>query len=167
MIERYFATVKFPREAMKMRIFHTLWFFSLIFETYIHGQLVSGLIFYVCLIILILAQALRWYAIYTLGPYWSVDIYQVKMHPIVKKGPYAYFRHPNYFAVMLEFLVLPYSLGCPVTLIWGSIINYFILQKRIKLEELALSTQSNDSYQQQVPFWYKKSKRVKNIELIG
>ncbi|MDO9182416.1 MAG: isoprenylcysteine carboxylmethyltransferase family protein [Bacteriovorax sp.] len=96
MISKYAAKIKFPKEALQMRIFHTLWFVSLLAETYISGKMLTGFWFYFCVSVLILAQALRWYAIYTLGSNWSVDIYQMKAHPIIESGPYAYIRHPNY-----------------------------------------------------------------------
>ena len=138
MISKYAATIKFPSEALQMRVFHVLWFTSLLFETYIGGKMLTGFGLYSCVVVLILAQALRWYAIYTLGTNWSVDIYQMNAHPIIVKGPYAYIRHPNYLAVITEFIFLPLMLGCYFTLIAGLIANFFVLKRRIKLEEQSL-----------------------------
>lgn len=142
MVNKHFARVKFPREAVQMRIFHVLWFISLIIETYFRGRILIGFWFYYCVFVLIMAQTLRWYAIYTLGAYWSVDVYELKEHPLIVSGPYAYLRHPNYLAVVVEFVFLPLLLGCPLTLIFGTLANLLILRRRIVLEEEALSQQS-------------------------
>lgn len=142
MVNKHFARVKFPREAVQMRIFHALWFISLIIETYFSGRILTGFWFYYCIVVLIMAQALRWYAIYTLGAYWSVDVYELKEHPRILSGPYAYLRHPNYLAVVVEFVFLPLLLGCPLTLIFGTLANFLILRRRISLEEKALTQQS-------------------------
>lgn len=142
MVNRYFATVKFPLEALQMRLFHIMWFMGLIIETYFEGRVLTGSLFYLSIAILIWAQALRWYAIYTLGSFWSVDIYQVKEHPVIQNGPYKYLKHPNYLAVLTEFIVLPFLLGCPRTLVIGTVVNLFILKRRIYLEERALYKQA-------------------------
>lgn len=145
MISKYAAKIKFPKEALQMRIFHALWFISLFTETYISGKMLTGFWFYLCVILLILAQALRWYAIYTLGSNWSVDIYQMKAHPIIENGPYAYIRHPNYLAVIIEFIFLPLVLGCRFTLIAGIMANFFMLKRRIYLEEQSLNEELYNS----------------------
>lgn len=142
MVNTYLAKIKYPKESMQMRLFHSFWFFALIIETSISGALLQGTSFFVVVLILILAQSLRWYSIYSLGPYWSVDIYEVKNHPIIESGPYKFLRHPNYLAVIIEFLFLPLLLGCFKTLIAGIIINAFILKRRIRLEEQSLIEQT-------------------------
>lgn len=142
MVNTYLAKVKYPKESWQMKLFHSMWFIALIGETVFNGVLLQGSPFLMVVFILVLAQCLRWYAIYSLGPYWSVDIYDVKDHPIIKTGPYKYIRHPNYLAVMIEFLFLPLLLGCFKTLIAGIIINIFILKRRIRLEEQSLIEQS-------------------------
>lgn len=143
MEKKHFAKLKFPREAFQMRIFHSLWFISLIVETYFNGGMLTGGWFYFCVIVLLMSQILRWYAIYSLGTYWSIDIYQMKEHPVVVAGPYAYIRHPNYLAVIIEFIFLPLLLGCLFTLFIGTIANFFILKRRIYLEEQSLDEQSS------------------------
>lgn len=143
MVNRHFARIKFPNESLQMKTMHILWFFGLIVETYQNGKLVEGFWFTFLVAILIIAQALRWYAIYTLGPYWSIDIYEMKEHPLITDGPYAFIRHPNYLAVGIEFIFLPLLLGCYKTQIVGAVANYFMLKRRIALEEQALSEQAS------------------------
>jgi methyltransferase len=142
LIEKKFAVIKYPSESLQMKAFHGSWFVLLFLETYLSGKLLSGFGFTLSLAALVFAQILRWYSIITLGRYWSIDIYEMKEHPIIDNGPYRYIKHPNYLAVIIEFIFLPLLLGCYLTLIIGLVGNYFILKRRIILEELALVEQS-------------------------
>lgn len=129
-------------ESIQMRFFHIIWFLCLLTESIAHGQLYNGIFFYFIIFVLVLAQILRWTCIFTLGNYWSVDVYKMESHPIITKGPYAYIKHPNYLALVTEFFFLPFLLGSPITLIVGSILNFFMLKRRIGMEEKALQEQS-------------------------
>jgi methyltransferase len=128
------------KESFQMKLFHACWFLLLIYES-TPKKILTGESFYLVAIILIAAQILRWIAIYTLGRYWSVDVYEMKTHVVINSGPYAYLKHPNYLVVIIEFFFLPLLLGCPVTLVIGSVVNAFILKRRIALEEKALILQ--------------------------
>ncbi len=130
------------RESAQMKIFHLSWFIILFIESTVAGKLYNGIFLWVIVFVLILAQILRWSAIYTLGKYWSVDVYDMKEHALVDDGPYAFIKHPNYLAVITEFFFLPALLGCPVTMVLGSIGNLLMLKRRIKMEEQALDDQS-------------------------
>jgi methyltransferase len=146
LLSKYQVVKRFPLESMQMKLFHFCWFLSLLFEMNLHGKLLSGLAFLFSALILALSQLLRWWAILSLGHYWSVDIYEMKNHPVITRGPYRFFKHPNYLAVMAEFVFLPLLLGCPYTLMAGTIINTLVLYRRINLEEKALEEQSNHTY---------------------
>lgn len=132
------------RESLQMKFFHICWLFILLIESNTTGQLQQGLFLYFSVFVLVLAQILRWSAIFTLGKYWSVDVYRMENHPVIEEGPYAYVRHPNYLAVITEFFFLPLLLGSPVTLVLGSIGNLLMLKRRIKMEEEALNGKSGD-----------------------
>ena len=147
MISKYLVTLYSPSESMQMRLFNFLWILALIAETYWHGEMIGGAFFYFAFVFLVFAQILRWYTIFTLGSFWSMDVYQMKEHPIVTSGPYLYIRHPNYLATMIEFFFVPFILGCPITLFVGFSLNYFILQRRIVMEEECLIQQSKKNYQ--------------------
>ncbi len=130
-------------ESAQMKIFHACWFIFLLIESTVWGKLYNGIFIWVILSVLLLAQILRWSAIFTLGKYWSIDVYQMKEHAVFNEGPYAFIKHPNYLAVITEFFFLPALLGCPVTLVLGSIGNLLMLNRRIKMEEQALEDQSS------------------------
>jgi len=57
------------------------------------------------------AEALRWWAIASLGPRWTARVFALPGQPLVKAGPYRWVAHPNYLAVAIEILVLPLAFG--------------------------------------------------------
>ena len=58
--------------------------------------------------------------------------------PLVSKGPYAWFKHPNYLVVIAEILVVPMIFGLPVLAAVFSALNAAMLTVRISAEEVAL-----------------------------
>lgn len=85
------------------------------------------------------AQALRYWAIATLGPRWNVRVIVVPGLPVVTGGPYRWLRHPNYLAVVLEFVALPLLHGAWLTALTFSALNAWLLRVRIGAEERALA----------------------------
>lgn len=86
----------------------------------------------------LLAQALRWWAIATLGPRWSTRILVPPGAPPVTGGPYRYFRHPNYLAVSVEVAALPLSVGAWSVAVAATLVNSALMGLRIPAEERAL-----------------------------
>lgn len=84
------------------------------------------------------AQALRWWAIATLGPRWSTRIVVLPGAAPVIGGPYRFLRHPNYFAVVVELAALPLALGAVHTALLATLGNAALLAVRIPAEERAL-----------------------------
>jgi len=84
------------------------------------------------------SQALRYWAILTLGSRWNVKIIVVPGERPITDGPYRFIRHPNYVAVALEMVCVPLIHGCWLTAIVFSIANALVLQTRIRGEEKAL-----------------------------
>jgi protein-S-isoprenylcysteine O-methyltransferase len=54
---------------------------------------------------------LRWWAIITLGRFFTVDVAIEKDHELVERGPFRIVRHPSYSGVLLAFVGLGLSLG--------------------------------------------------------
>jgi methyltransferase len=94
-----------------------------------------GLAMLVCVIS---AQALRWWAVLTLGDRWSTRILVFPGRPPVTSGPYRYLRHPNYLAVVIEMACLPLVHGAVATALLFSLLNAALLSVRIRDEERAL-----------------------------
>ncbi len=59
------------------------------------------------LVLVVAAQALRWWCIVALGPRWNTRVIIVPGLPPVTGGPYRFFSHPNYVAVVVEGAALP------------------------------------------------------------
>jgi len=53
---------------------------------------------------------LRWWAIITLGRFFTVDVTTEKDHELVERGPFRMVRHPSYTGVLLAFVGLALSL---------------------------------------------------------
>ena len=88
---------------------------------------------------LLLSMGLRYWAIATLGPRWNARVLVVPGLPAVGPvGPYRYIRHPNYVAVIAEFIVLPLLHGAWLTAVTFSLANALLLRTRIATEEAAL-----------------------------
>ena len=84
-------------------------------------------------------QALRWWVITTLGPRWNTRVIIVPGLPRVTGGPFRWFPHPNYVAVVTEGVVLPGMYGCWVTATTFTVLNAMLLTVRIRAENAALA----------------------------
>ncbi len=88
------------------------------------------------------AKALKWWAIGTLGPAWTFRIIVVPGAPLVVKGPYRFVRHPNYIAVVGEFLAIAIVTGSRIGGPTAVIGFGLLLLKRIVVENRALASSS-------------------------
>jgi methyltransferase len=86
----------------------------------------------------VLVQPLRIWSIASLGPYWTTRIITVPGEPLVRRGAYRFFRHPNYIVVCTEIGLLPLAFGAVEIAIVFSILNAALLSWRIRVEERAL-----------------------------
>jgi methyltransferase len=97
--------------------------------------------------LLLLAQMVRYWSVFTLGRYWNVRVLVVPEAGLVDKGPYRYLRHPNYLAVILEGFAIPLVHSAWITAATFSLMNGLLLTARIRCEEKALEEHS--AYKQQ------------------
>ena len=88
----------------------------------------------------VLANALRWWVIATLGPHWNVQVVGSLSLGVVTDGPYRFVRHPNYVAVFVELLALPLVHGAWLTALVGAALHVPILRRRLAVEEAVLAT---------------------------
>jgi methyltransferase len=84
-------------------------------------------------------QPLRFWIVRTLGPYWTTRIITLPGEPLVRRGPYRYFKHPNYMIVCAEIALLPLAFGAVGIAIVFSIFNLLLLSWRITVERRALA----------------------------
>jgi methyltransferase len=121
-----------------MAAVHTLFLFACAGEAlYLHRpfRAVYGVS---ALAVALAAQALRYWAITTLGERWNVRIIVVPDALLVTRGPYRFLRHPNYVAVIIEMVAIPLVHGAWATAVFFSAANALLLRHRIATEEHAL-----------------------------
>ena len=100
-----------------------------------------------------MATALRYWAIRSLGGRWTTRIWVLPSAGLKARGPYRWFRHPNYLAVIVEFACFPLIHGAWRSALFFSIANALVLRTRIRQEEAALSLQAPASWNAQARFW--------------
>jgi protein-S-isoprenylcysteine O-methyltransferase Ste14 len=103
------------------------------------GALPQGRAFEIAGVVLFAAGLIfRWWAIVTLGRFFTVDVTIEKDHELVERGPFRVVRHPSYTGVLLAFV------GFALTLRnWGAILIVLIpifaaFVRRMNVEEEAL-----------------------------
>lgn len=92
--------------------------------------------------LVLLANALRWWCIATLGSRWSARVIVMPGMPLVRTGPYRYFKHPNYAAVIVEGAALPLMGSAWITACAFTVLNAALLTVRVRCEMQALAAAS-------------------------
>jgi methyltransferase len=93
----------------------------------------------VALALFVAMQGLRLWILATLGPRWTTRIIVLPGEPLVASGPYRYFSHPNYAAVVGEIALLPLALHLPLLAVIFTGLNAAVLVIRIRIEAHALA----------------------------
>lgn len=93
------------------------------------------------LLVCVLAQSLRWWAIRSLGMRWSTRVIVPLFSERVVRGPYRFVRHPNYVAVVAEGIALPLVHSAWSTAIAFTLANALLLAVRIRVEDRALDVE--------------------------
>jgi methyltransferase len=96
------------------------------------------------LTVVILLQIARFWILVTLGRRWTIRIIVVPGEKLVARGPYRFFRHPNYAVVTGEIAAVPLALGLPIYALIFSILNAVVLAIRIPEENAALGAAASD-----------------------
>ena len=111
------------------------------------GALPYGRVFAVAGVVLFAAGLIfRWWAIVTLGRFFTVDVTIEKDHELVERGPFRWVRHPSYTGGLLAFV------GFALTLRnWGAILIILVpifvaFVRRMNVEEEALQRALGDEY---------------------
>ncbi len=117
---------------------HALWIASTLVEGILRGPEVPAL-WPVPLALFLLAQALRYWAVFSLGESWNTRILVVPGAKLVRRGPYKYLDHPNYVVVVVEILAFPLIFGAWVTALVFTALNAALLYVRIREEDRALA----------------------------
>ncbi|PCJ93333.1 MAG: hypothetical protein COA52_06770 [Hyphomicrobiales bacterium] len=111
---------------------HTFWVLALIILGFNQTVVLPWLALFAVL------QVGRIWILASLGPRWTTRII-VLDKPLVKAGPFAFIRHPNYVLVVAEIFVAPMVLGLTTVALAFSVLNAAVLFIRISAEEKALA----------------------------
>jgi methyltransferase len=84
------------------------------------------------------AKALKWWAILSLGPFWTFRVIVIPGSTRIVSGPYRFVPHPNYVAVVGELIGVALMTGArfsgpAMVMVFGA-----LLVKRIAVEERTL-----------------------------
>lgn len=90
-----------------------------------------------------LVEIARIWVMASLGRYWTTRILIPRDAPLVRRGPYRFLRHPNYWVVGFEIALLPLALGSWGTAAVFSLLNAAVLFWRIRVEESSLAPRRN------------------------
>lgn len=121
-----------------MTMFHAAFLLACVAEPWLLDREPPGIEGLVALIGAFLAQALRYWAISTLGERWNTRVIVTPGATPITAGPYRFIKHPNYVAVAVEMVSVPLVYGSWITALVFSIGNAALLSVRIRAEERAL-----------------------------
>ena len=116
-------------------------------ETLAGGSAAASSKLYVAGVALFVAGLLlRWWAIITLGRFFTVDVTIEKDHELVERGPFRMVRHPSYTGVLLAFVGLALTLDN-----WAALLVILLpigvaFIHRMNVEEKALSGALGSQY---------------------
>ena len=94
--------------------------------------------------VFVLAKALKYWAIQTLGPRWTFRVLVPPSSARTLAGPYRYLRHPNYVAVAGELVGFALLAGAPVTGTVALLTFGALMLARIRVEKRALGLRAED-----------------------
>jgi methyltransferase len=90
------------------------------------------------LVVLVLAKALKWWAMGSLGMRWTFRVLVLPGAPLVTRGPYAVLRHPNYVAVVGELAAVALLMNARVSGPLVTLLFSLLMWRRIGVENRAL-----------------------------
>ncbi len=126
-------------------LLHGAWLLLWPLEAWRGGPTLAGG-WWLWLLLFAAAEALRYWAIGTLGSRWNTRILVIPGLSPISRGPYRWLRHPNYVAVVIELAALPLVFGAWRTaLVVGAANLALLLGVRIPAEMRALAAASADA----------------------
>lgn len=90
------------------------------------------------LALFVVLQVFRIWILTSLGARWTTRIIILE-EPLVVKGPFKFFNHPNYMLVVAEIIVAPMVLGLTWVAVVYTVLNAAMLWVRIGVEHKALA----------------------------
>jgi protein-S-isoprenylcysteine O-methyltransferase Ste14 len=97
-------------------------------------------------VLILLGGGLRWWAILTLGRYFTFDVAVRSAQPVVQSGPYRFVRHPAYSGTLLSLFGIGLALAnwaSILAIVAGGVVG---LLYRVRVEEQALTDALGQPY---------------------
>jgi methyltransferase len=120
-----------------MRIVYPAAFLALLAEAAVRGPS-SGVVLAAGAAVFGAAKLLKWSAIAALGRSWTFRVIVVPGDRLVASGPYRLLRHPNYIAVVGEFVGAAVMARALVAGPIAIVLFGWLLTRRVAIEERAL-----------------------------
>lgn len=86
------------------------------------------------------AKLLKWWAILSLGRFWTFRVIVIPGSARVRSGPYRYLSHPNYVGVIGELVGVALMLAVPVSGLVATLGFGSLILRRLQVERRALAT---------------------------
>ena len=122
-----------------MVVLHTALLVGAVVEVLVADRPFHAALGWPMLVAALACQVLRWWCIRTLGHQWNTRVIVVPGAGRVTGGPYRFFSHPNYVAVVVEGVALPLVHTAWVTALVFTVANAALLTVRLRAEERALA----------------------------
>lgn len=122
-----------------MVVLHSGFLVAMLVEAFVRRPDVPSTLAWSMLLLVVAAQALRWWCIATLGRQWNTRVIVVPGLSPVRSGPYRFLSHPNYVAVVVEGVALPLVHACWWTALAFTVLNAALLTVRLRVENAALA----------------------------
>lgn len=122
-----------------MVVLHTGLLAGALIEVWVRRPHVDAWFAVLMVLVLLASQGLRWWCITTLGHRWNTRVIIVPGLAPVTAGPYRFFSHPNYVAVVAEGIALPLVHAAWITALVFTVLNAWLLTVRIRCENAALA----------------------------
>lgn len=123
-----------------MVMLHSGFLVAMLIEAWVRRPDVSPALAWSMLVLVVAAQALRWWCIATLGHRWNTRVIVIPGLAPVTAGPYRWLRHPNYVAVVVEGVALPMVHAAWVSALVFTVANAALLMTRVRVEDAALAS---------------------------
>ena len=132
--------------AVALIVIHTTILLAAVIELLVVSPVFQPFLFGLGSLLFVLGFLLRRWVIRTLSDQWSIDVEQLENHRLITTGPFAWCRHPNYLAILMEvsgYCLIGHAL---YTLTFGLPIYAVLLAARIVAEEKSLVNTFGDDY---------------------
>ena len=100
----------------------------------------------IAVILFLSGLALRFYAVFSLGKFFSTSVRINPTHQLIVHGPYLFVRHPAYTGLFVSFFAAGFAMGDALALLTLICPVAYVLSQRIQIEEQWLSSHFGKSY---------------------